>query len=279
MCILVGTYDLFDFRNLDAQAARRGRDLHFPRYHLDTMAERREFVGVLRSLLEHVPLACDMDDLLAHWRWFGELSIGCIGVLSDWMVDTVATLFREGGTTLTIEALQRSAPHPARRVRMEVDARTGEHKVEAGNATSHQQLQELLGKPARARSASFEGGASSETLPQPLTEPRVIDQPPVPTRGRMIERAPSRDPVGEMQPTGHATKCSFKGIIDLSPEEMKEARISRVECPECATTRSLDILGKTVRFPPHDRRKTSTPSREERWIRHGIAWTLSEKKT
>ena len=91
--ILVGTYDLFDFRNLDAQAARRGRDLHFPRYHLETMTERREFVGALRSLLEHVPLACEMDDLLAHWRWFGELSIGCIGVLSDWMVDTVATLF------------------------------------------------------------------------------------------------------------------------------------------------------------------------------------------
>ena len=206
--ILVGTYGLFDFRNLDAQAARRGRDLHFPRYHLETMTERREFVGALRSLLEHVPLACEMDDLLAHWRWFGELSIGCIGVLSDWMVDTVATLFREGGTTLTIEALKRSAPHPARRVRMEVDARTGEHKVEAGNATSQQQLQELLGKPARVRAASFAGGASSETLPQSLSEPREIDQPPVPTRGRVIERAPSRDPVGEMQQTGHANDGS-----------------------------------------------------------------------
>ena len=55
--ILVGTYDLFDFRNLDGQAARRGRDLHFPRYHLEHKEECKEFVGALRYLLE----ACSSD--------------------------------------------------------------------------------------------------------------------------------------------------------------------------------------------------------------------------
>ena len=49
--VLVGTYDLCDFRNLHGQAARRGRDLHFPRYHIDTATERQEFVGALRYLL------------------------------------------------------------------------------------------------------------------------------------------------------------------------------------------------------------------------------------
>ena len=90
----------------------------------------------------------------------------------------------------------------------------------------------------------------------------------------MIERAPERDPVGETQLTLPSTKCSFKGIIDLSPEEMKKAGISRVECPECATTRSLDIEGSQVRFPPHDKRKTRTPSREERWVMQGTGWRL-----
>jgi hypothetical protein len=30
--ILIGTYELLNFRNLSGQASRRGLDLHFPRY-------------------------------------------------------------------------------------------------------------------------------------------------------------------------------------------------------------------------------------------------------
>ncbi len=68
------------------------------RYHLDNQAECEEFVGALRSLLERVPLAVDVLGLLSHWRWFGEWSLGCIGVLSDWLVETVDTLCKEDAT-------------------------------------------------------------------------------------------------------------------------------------------------------------------------------------
>jgi AAA domain len=121
--VLVGTYDLFDFRNLHGQAARRGRDIHFPRYHVDTATERQEFVGALRYLLEHVPLPCDVSALLAHWRWFADGSVGCVGILKDWLVQTVAATLGEAGATLTLEALTRHALQPAQRVRLEVEAR------------------------------------------------------------------------------------------------------------------------------------------------------------
>src|SRR5258708_2400466 len=81
--VLVGSYDLFEFRNLNGQAARRGRDIHFPRYRIEQKAERAEFVGALHYLLSHVPLTCDVDRLLKEWRWFAEWSVGCIGVLRD----------------------------------------------------------------------------------------------------------------------------------------------------------------------------------------------------
>jgi hypothetical protein len=97
--VLVGNFDLYDFCHLNGQAARRMRDLPFPRYHLDNQTECEEFVGALRSFLERVPLAVDVPGLLAHWRWFGEWSLGCIGVLGDWMVETVDTLCKEGATT------------------------------------------------------------------------------------------------------------------------------------------------------------------------------------
>jgi hypothetical protein len=66
--------------------------------------------------------------------------------------------------------------------------------------------------------------------------------------------------------------------MDLSPEEMKGAGISRVECPECATTRSLATGDATLRFPPRDKRKTSMPSRETRWDLRGTVWKLDARE-
>jgi hypothetical protein len=86
-----------------------------------------------------VPLACDVDGLLVHWRWCAEWSIGCIGIVRDWLVDTVAALLLEGGTTVTMEALQAHALAVGQRVRLELDARTGERTVEASQAHSHHQ--------------------------------------------------------------------------------------------------------------------------------------------
>lgn len=142
--ILVGPYELFKYRNTNGQVARRGRDIHFPRYHVERSAERGEFVGALEYLLERVPLTRDLPDLLKRWRWFAEGSIGCVGILKTWLVDAVASTLTEGGSTLTVDALTRTMLHPAQRVRLELDARAGEHQVKTTNADSVQQLQVLL---------------------------------------------------------------------------------------------------------------------------------------
>ena len=273
--VLVGNYDLYDFRNLSGQAARRGRDLHFPRYHLEEKTECEEFVGALRYLLERVPLICDLGDLLTHWRWFAEWSIGCVGILRDWVVDTVAALCEEGQTTLTIEALKEYTLQPDQRVRLEMEVRAGEHKVETEKARSHQQLQELLA-PATTLSqiAAYQRGnggmqnGTSTLSDRSATVDRKVSKVP------KIERAASRDPVGEAVHAGDTLKCSFLGVIDLSPAQLEDASISKVECPECATTRSLTPKGGKVRFPAHDKRKTRTPHQEARWVKREIDWEV-----
>ena len=146
--VLAGNFDVYDFCHLHGQAGRRMRDLYFPRYHFDTQTECEEFVGALRSLLEHVPLIVDVPGLLTHWRWFGEWSLGCIGVLSDWLVETVHALCKRGETTLTIDALQKHTLPPDLRARMEREARAGEFKMDQAKAQSEQELQRLLGNPA-----------------------------------------------------------------------------------------------------------------------------------
>src|SRR5258708_9425653 len=146
--VLAGNFDLYDFCHLNGQAGRRMRDLFFPRYHFDKEVECSEFVGALRALLKQVPLIVDVPGLLTHWRWFGEWSLGCIGVLSDWIVETVDVLYRQGATTLTIDAIQKHALPPNLRARMESEARAGEFKMEQVKAQSEQELKRLLGNPA-----------------------------------------------------------------------------------------------------------------------------------
>ncbi len=269
--VLVGPYDLLAFRNLSGQAARRGRDLHFPRYHISRKGERQEFVGALRYLLTQVPLACDVDGLLAHWRWFAEWSLGCIGILRDWLVDTVATLLAEGGGPLSIEALTAHALEAGQRVRLEIEARTGERQVEESNAHSQQQLQALLGTSGANLHVS-----APPPVPQPLLSHEPVAPQPAtsPTARRRIERAPTRDPVGTRVQEASENKCSFKGGIALAPAAMQEAGVAKVECPECRTRRSLPLHGKIVRFPPHARRKTRTAPREARWVKRGTVWEV-----
>jgi len=269
--VLVGPYELFDFRNLNGQAARRGRDVHFPRYRVERKDERLEFVGALRYLLAHVPLACDVESLLGRWRYLAETSIGCVGILRDWLVTTVAALISEGQTTLTGEALGRFALQPAQRVRLEIDARTGEQNVAAGNTASHQQLQALLG-----RATSSTASPSGEHTPAASgKEPAFGPPSKQPRGGRRGERAPHRDPVGEALPQAEDRRCTFAGALELSVARMVEANVTKVECPECQTVRTLQLHGTSVRFPSHLRRKTRTPSSETRWIREGEEWMIA----
>jgi energy-coupling factor transporter ATP-binding protein EcfA2 len=269
--VLVGNFDLYDFCHLNAQAARRMRDLPFPRYHLDHQRECEAFVGALRSLLERVPLTVDIADLLTHWRWFGEWSLGCIGVLGDWIVETVDTLCQEGATRLTIEALTRHALQPDQRVRMEMEARTGEHKVERAKTQSEQELQRLLGTPApppvrHAAAAPSAHGVEPAPL-SPATPPRTRRTP-------RIERAARRDLVGDHLPAVTARKCPFVGQVEIVPQRFLDSGVQAVECPNCAALRTLALRNGVLRFPSHDQRKTQTPQIDRRWARQGTTWEV-----
>src|SRR6202007_3212297 len=138
----------------------------------------------------------------------------CVGILKDWLVQTVAATLGEAGATLTREALARHALQPAQRARLEVDARAGEQKVEVGNATGYEQLQALLGPPARPRNVPLLPLAAS-ALPgpgapsMPSADGRSPDR--TPRRRRVGQRAPARDPVGGATPAPLAPKCTFAG--------------------------------------------------------------------
>ncbi len=141
--ILIGTYELLNFQNLSGQASRRGLDLHFPRYLFQDEQDRKDFQGVLLALLKQVPLHKDVEALMQQWFYFYERSIGCVGVLKNWLVRTVAATLHDGCDTLTLERLQENALSLAQCERMAIDAVEGEQKL-SYMASRHEHLWRLL---------------------------------------------------------------------------------------------------------------------------------------
>ncbi len=269
--VLVGNFDLYDCCHLNAQAARRMRDLPFARYHLNNKTECAEFATALRTFLEEVPLAVDVDGLLSHWRWFGEWSLGCIGVLGDWLVETVDDLCKRGKTTLTIETLKRHALQSDQRARMEIEAHTGERKVELGKTKGEQELKRLLGNPVPLPGTTPPSDPISNGASDVSASPDQAVSTGSKTR---IERAATRDLVGDEVKTAKTLKCTFPGSVSIEPKRFLESGVKLVECPNCASTRSLSPRNGVLRFPSHDKRKTRTPNTDQRWAMEQTIWEV-----
>ena len=287
--VLAGPYALFGFRNTSGQLARRGRDIHFARYHVENKDERTDFVAALKYLLERVPLDVDLNANLARWRWWASGCVGSIGVLKDWLVDAIAATLVQKGTSLTEAILTRTMPHPARRLSLEMEARAGEYKVALHDSESAKQFQALLKKPTKtangktaptpgsmpgsptALQADERASSVSASFPMPQVSPK-------PTPPRVGQRAIARDPVGEttVSPMRKAIGCSFTEVILVSLAQVEEAGVSHFECPTCLAVRDIPPKGGRVKFPWHPKRTTTTPNQGRRWVKREIAWGLSE---
>ncbi len=272
--VLIGTYDLLDFRNLNGQAARRGQDLHFPRYQFQHEADRRAFQGALHSLLQQIPLDVDRQDLMNHWFYCYERSIGCVGILKDWLVRVVSSALHARIRRLTLAHLEQHALSNAQCERMAADANAAEQKLHY-TESSREHLWTLLGMSG----APMNEAATTRTQQQASTAPPTTPREPTAqaAAGRVGQRAPRRDPVGDLTPEEQTTRCPFAGAIELSPERITRTAIAKVECPVCGALRTLHPQGHTTVFPSHPKRQKRLAHEEVRWIRYGNVWELSEQ--
>ncbi len=85
-----------------------------------------------------------------------------------------------------------------------------------------------------------------------------------------VERAANRDPVGDQIQTAKIPKCTFSGVVvPIDLKRFLDSDVALVECPDCASTRTLEPHGGVLRFKSHDKRKTTTPHTERRWAAKG----------
>lgn len=179
--VLCGTYELLRIRNLSGQLSRRSIDIHFPRYDVAKAADRRTFNRILHTFAEQMPLP-EPPDLVKIWEYLYERSIGCVGILKDWLVKGLSTAIRESALTLTLKHLQKHALSVSQCDRLTEEAISGEFRFrEDSDVLERLRLRLGFQKPAR----------SPETPTPAADYPRQQHHPG--------QRYPKRDPVGPAQ--------------------------------------------------------------------------------
>jgi hypothetical protein len=183
--VLLGTYELLAFRNLSAQLSRRSIDIHFKRYNLDSEENLRAFQSVLMTFQNYIPLQ-KQPDLLSQWEYFYERSIGCVGVLKEWLTRAFAEALNDGGKQLTQRHYAKYALSISQCEKMLSDTKEGEISLTESDE-SHRRL--------RARLGLDSGNDSAEKAV--LDDQASLTVNSLNRRRRVRQRKPKRDETGK----------------------------------------------------------------------------------
>ena len=194
--VLAGTYDLLHLWNLNGQLGRRSHEIHFGRYQLDRPIDQEDFLRVLVSFEQQLP---EGTNLLDAWELLYERSIGCVGVVKDWLTVAYRTALKAGSESLSIEHLERTAPPADKAWRQLEEANLGERRL-GGRTEARTRLRIALGleEPPTGGASVVPQLSGSATPAVPVKRKR----PPARKRRRPGERRPVRDPAYTSRPGG-----------------------------------------------------------------------------
>ncbi|MGK7956011.1 MAG: AAA family ATPase [Crocosphaera sp.] len=168
--ILFGTYELLNCATLNGQVGRRSEDIHLSPYQADDSEDVAEFIRVINTLQRHLPLQ-EEPDFEKHYEYLFEGSVGCVGILKNWLTRSLRVALAESAPTLTISHLKQGAFSASRINTIRSEAQQGERRL----------LQE--------DSFSFQLESSSVSNHQSVNKSFT-------KRGRVGRRSPKRDAVG-----------------------------------------------------------------------------------
>ena len=221
--VLFGTYDLLAFRNLNGQLSRRSIDVHLARYRAEDSEDRQTFINVVRSFEKELPFE-DPSDLVSDWEFLYERSLGCVGILKEWLVRAATVASRKGARRLTRANLESQALCVAQCEQLHAETTDGELKLNeqqpGSSAASREtgfehpaatEVRSEAASPVRPNSGDRASGFRHVTLldkwmqMQPLFDSWSLSSPPVPPRSQLY----SLEPIG----VGTALVESLTGYV------------------------------------------------------------------
>jgi hypothetical protein len=182
--VLLGTYELLAFRNLSAQLSRRSMDLHFQRYRADSTEDRRIFQNVLHTFQKQLPFERPEADLASMWEFLYERSVGCVGILKEWLMRACVRSIKHGAVNLSLEQLEKTALSVSQCEKVLAESREGETRLN-DTEDSRLRLRTLMGIDQHSCETSTNGDSGSI----PSARNRKARKPG--------QRAPRRDPIEE----------------------------------------------------------------------------------
>jgi hypothetical protein len=254
--------------------ARRGSEIHFARYHMEDEKDCQAFCNAFSSLLKQIPLQVDHDALIHRWWYFFEGSIGCIGILKQWLVRALYCAMREESGELTRAHLEKPVSPDAKWARMRADARSGEAEYQYADGRNSY-LSELASLPTFVPK---QPDPASTARSQPASQDVTVEQKTRKHKLRVGEPAPRRDQVGTARPVGETAQCSFSGPIELEAVRWLESRVEVVQCPTCGSVSKAKLKGQSVVIAPHLPRTWRPVRNVTRWTEQEPDWVLVQKK-
>jgi hypothetical protein len=172
--VLFGTYEMNVLLGLSPQLDRRIYRIHIPRYKANQPEDVFEFQRVLLGLQKHLPFP-EEPRLVEEWEYFFAGSLGCIGILKDWLYQAAGTAFDQGDRTLTRAMCEAWVRETDVLVDMLQRINTGEAQFEQQH--SSQELLTLLGFPQKISvPASTSNARSRPRTRKPGTRNPVRDE-------------------------------------------------------------------------------------------------------
>lgn len=190
--VLVGAYDLLHVLDGTGQLLRRTQIIHCPRYQTDLVKGGidLEFTVALKALLSAIGIPQERG-LLDNFDSFYTRSVGCVGVLKDWLDRALEAALADpcGEPCLTREILKATALPASQAKRLAQEAKAGELKL------IQEHDSELAKELDLDYTPSFDLPAPRQEIPGLASSPRQ-SLPGSKTSGRRGLRGPSRDQVG-----------------------------------------------------------------------------------
>jgi hypothetical protein len=163
LLVLIGTYELLSFHQLSGQLSRRSFELHFPRYGTSA-GELKAFQSAIYAFQCQLPLI-KAPELSRHWEYIYARSVGCIGILKDWLIRSLSEAYDRGEKTITLKLLQECAMSIGQCEQMAIEAREGEERIREGTAGGAQRLIQILGlTPGTRRGRPVAFGEAQEGI-------------------------------------------------------------------------------------------------------------------
>lgn len=171
--ILFGTYELLNCPTLNGQVGRRSEDIHLPPYDANKSEDVAEFIRVISTFQRHLPLHKE-PDLEKHYEYLLEGSVGCVGILKNWLTRALRVALAESAPTLTTSHLKQGAFSASRINKIRSEAQQGERRLLQENSLSFQLESDDVSNHQSVNNSSTK-------------------------RGRVGQRNPKRDAVGMKQ--------------------------------------------------------------------------------